>query len=195
MTNDSALPTFHFSRGTSIAQAEPRPIPHVTPTSPALDVMTDLTTVRAATITPDATVVQAEQLMIHQGVRLLFVVSAMPSVAGLITATDLQGPKPMRVVQQRNVHHDEVTVADVMTELAHLDAVQYDDLRHATVSNVIATMKRVGRHHLLVIEGDGKSPGVIRGVISSSQVERQLGAHFEVLETANTFAEIRRALN
>jgi CBS domain-containing protein len=195
MTNDSALPTFHFSRGTSIAQAEPRPIPHVTPTSPALDVMTDLTTVRAATTTPDATLLQAEQLMIHQGVRLLFVVSAMPSVAGLITATDLQGDKPMRVVQQRNVHHDEVTVADVMTELAHLDAVQYDDLRHATVSNVIATMKKVGRHHLLVVQGSGKTESIIRGVISSSQVERQLGVHFEVLETANTFAEIRRALN
>lgn len=195
MTNDSALPTFHFSRGTSIAQAESRPIPHVTPTSPALDVMTDLTTVRAATVAPDATLMRAERLMIHEGVRLLFVTNAMPSVSGLITATDLQGDKPMRVVQQRNVHHDEVTVADVMTELAHLDAVQYDDLRHATVSNVIATMKKVGRHHLLVTQGGGKTPSIIRGVISSSQVERQLGVHFEVLETANTFAEIRRALN
>ena len=42
-------------------------------------------------------------MMIHQGVRLLFVVTQMPGVDGIVTAADLQGEKPLRLVSQRQV--------------------------------------------------------------------------------------------
>ena len=38
--------------------------------------------------------------MIYQGVRMLFVVTEMPSIEGLVTATDLHGDKAMRVVSR-----------------------------------------------------------------------------------------------
>jgi len=38
----------------------------------------------------------ARQHLIHQGVRLLFVVSEMPCVNGLITTTDLDGERPLK---------------------------------------------------------------------------------------------------
>ena len=118
MNPDAALPTFRLDRGTSLAQAHPTDNAPVTLASPALAVMTDLTRVKAATTHPRTTLRQAEQAMIYQGVRMLFVVTDMPLIEGLITATDLGGDKQMRVVHERHLHYDELCVADVMTERA-----------------------------------------------------------------------------
>src|SRR5450631_2446715 len=117
MNFDPALPTFRLERGTAIAQTDLSNTAPVTLDSPALEVMTDLTRVKAATIHPATTLRQAEQTMIYQGVRMLFVVTDMPSIEGLITSTDLGGDKQMRVVHERRLHFDDLCVADVMTGL------------------------------------------------------------------------------
>ena len=195
MSPDAPLPTFRIESGTSIAQTQPPAASRVGLDAPALQVMTDLTQVKAATISPAVLLQQAEQSMIHQGVRMLFVVTELPTIEGLITATDLTGDRAMRVVHQRNLHHDELRVADVMTPLADLDAIAFDALKSATVGNVVATLKRFGRNHLLVVEGASEqAPRRVRGVFSRSQVERQLGQTITLSEIASSFAEIERAL-
>jgi CBS-domain-containing membrane protein len=195
MNFDAALPTFRLERGLAIAQANPSNNSAVTLDSPALDVMTDLTQVKAATTRPATTLRQAEQMMIYQGVRMLFVVTDMPSIEGLITTTDLRGDKQMRVVHERGLRYDEVCVADVMTELAMLDAIDYNRVKTAAVGNAIATLKGLGRNHLLVVESATQNtPRRVRGVISRSQIERQLGKAIEITPIASSFAEIERAL-
>jgi hypothetical protein len=134
-------------------------------------------------------------MMIYQGVRMLFVVTAMPSIEGLITTTDLDGDKRMRVVHERNLHYDELSVADVMTGLDSLDAVDYGRLRTASVGNAVATLQRLGRNHLLVVEAaTARTPRRVRGVVSRSQIERQLGSGIDVTPIASSFSEIERAL-
>ena len=65
----------------------------------------------------------------------------------------------------------------------------------ARVGNLIATLKRVGRNHLLVVQGASAStPQRIRGVVSRAQIERQLGAPIEMTEIASSFSEVERAL-
>ena len=195
MSSAAALPAFRLERGTAIAQADVSSDAPVTLDSPALDVMTDLTRVKAATTHPTTTLRQAEQMMIYQGVRMLFVVTAMPSIEGLITTTDLDGDKRMRIVHERNLHYDELCVADVMTELASLDAVDYERMRAASVGHAIATLQRLGRNHLLVVEAaTARTPRRVRGVVSRSQIERQLGAAIDVTPIASSFSEIERAL-
>lgn len=193
MLPDSPLPARSLRAGISVAQTSPSPTAAVTLDSPALDVMTDLTQVRAATTHPTTTLRQAEQIMIHQGVRMLFVVSEMPSLEGLVTTTDLYGDRPMRAVQQRNLRHEDLCVTDVMTPLSMLDAIDYRLLKGARVSNLIATLRKHGRNHLLVIESAcGQIPERVRGVISRAQIERQLGSVVEVPEFAHSFAEMAR---
>ena len=195
MNSQSALPTFRLETGVSIAQADTGGNAPVTLDSPALSVITDLARVKAATVAPDLSLRQAEQMMMHQGVRMLFVVSDMPAIEGLITTTDLRGERAMRLVHERGVHYDELTVADAMTGLAMLDAIAFDALEHATVGNLIATLKRFGRNHLLVVEQAGaQSPRRVRGIVSRSQIERQLGSAIAITPVATSFSEIERAL-
>jgi CBS domain-containing protein len=195
MNRNAVLPTFRLQSGMSIAQAEPWQTQPVTLDSPAMSVMTDLSRVKAATVHPATLLRQAEQAMIYLGVRMLFVVSEMPSIEGLVTANDLHGDRQMRLVHERALHWAELTVADVMTELSMLDAIPVEAMRTASVGDVVATLTRIGRDHLLVCEtGKDSSPGRVRGVISRTQVERQLGRAIEVTPIATTFAEIERAL-
>lgn len=191
----NSLTTFRFPEGTCIAQAQPHAGVPVTLDSPGRAVMTDLTHVRAATIRPDMPLAEARQTMIHQGVRLLFVVSEMPCVEGLITSTDLEGERPMQQINKRGVKYEDLCVADVMSPLASLDAIDLDDLSHASVGKVVATLKQVGRRHLIVFQkaGSGHGPRV-RGVISQTQIERQLGQRIDMIETAGNFAEISATL-
>ena len=195
------LATKRLQRTTSIAQAQPWRSDPVTLDSEALSVMTDLTQVKAATTSPRTTLRQAEQLMIYQGVRMLFVVSEMPTLEGLITSNDLYGDRTMRIVQQRNVRYDEITVADVMIDVASLDAIEFAEIEQATVRNVVATLKQHGRNHLLIVETTRRPQRLhtveqqrVRGVVSRAQVERQLGTVIDMVEVARSFADIEKAL-
>lgn len=193
MNPESPLPTRRLRAGTTLAPAQPVPSPKVRRDSAALLVMTDLAQVKAATIGSGASLRQAEQAMIHEGVRMLFVVNDVPSVEGLVTSTDLSDDKHMRLVEQRGMGYDDLVVADVMTPLSMLDAIDHERMAAASVGNVIATLQRYGRNHLLVVEGAADaSPGRVRGVLSRAQIERQLGEPVEVSEHANSFAEIVR---
>jgi CBS domain containing-hemolysin-like protein len=133
--------------------------------------------------------------MIHQGVRLLFVVNQMPGVDGIVTAADLQGEKPMRLISQRQSKFEDLTVADVMTPLSEIDAIELAVLRRANVGQVIAALQATGRAHMLVIEAaTGTTPLRIRGVISKTQIERQLGMQLVPTGMATSFSEMSQAL-
>jgi CBS domain-containing protein len=195
MSSYAALTTFRLESGTGIAQTEPPQVAAVTLDSPALQVMTDLTQVKAATTSPATPLRQAEQMMINQGVRMLFVVTDMPSVEGLVTSTDLHGERQMSLVNERNAHYDELCVADVMTKLSMLDAIDFARMQSATVGDVIATLKKFGRNHLLVVQNaTDQFARRVRGVISRSQIERQTGVSISISPIAQSFSEIERAL-
>jgi CBS-domain-containing membrane protein len=195
VNRNAVLPTFRLQTGTSIAQAEPWQTQPVTLDSPAMSVMTDLSRIKAATVQPQAQLRQAEQAMIYLGVRMLFVVSEMPSIEGLVTTTDLHGDRQMRLVHERGVHWDELCVADVMTALPALDAIPFAAMRSASVGDLVATLQRFGRNHLLVVDaGDAVTQQRVRGVVSRSQIERQTGLSIDITPIATTFAEIERAL-
>jgi CBS domain containing-hemolysin-like protein len=161
--------------------------------NPALDVMTDFRRLTAFIATPGDTIMQAEERMIRRKVRLLFVMDSHDCVAGLVTSTDIHGEKPMQVVQSRGIRRDEVLVADIMTPVERLEAVDYDDIAHARVGHVLETLKARGRQHALVIEHtEGRQ--MVRGLLSLSQLCKQLGVNVETTEVANTFTEIEQQL-
>jgi CBS-domain-containing membrane protein len=161
--------------------------------NPALDVMTDFRRLTAFIATPGDTIKQAEERMLRRKVRLLFVMDGEDRVAGLVTRTDIHGEKPMQVVHSRGIRRDEVLVGDIMTPVDLLEAVDFDDIAHARVGHVLETLKARGRQHALVIE-NANGRQLVRGLLSLSQLCKQLGVTIETTEVAHTFIEIEQHL-
>ena len=189
----SRLPTSHLDQSVGLLRPTCVLPARVNLTQPAIDVMTDFRRMTAFIASPNDTLQQAEARMIRRKVRLLFVLDGEDRMSGLITSTDIQGEKPMQIVQSRGIHRDEVRVADIMTPVDQLEAVDFEDLNHACVGHVLETLKSCGRQHALVFETtDGKK--MVRGLLSLSQLSKQLGVTIQATEVALTFTEIERHL-
>ena|SRR5207253_3378370 len=177
----------------------------VTPESPAMQAMTDLTRVTPATVRPQAPLADANQFMIARGVRLLLVADDQENVLGVISATDILSERAMRVAIERGLRRDELTVADVMTSAEQVEVIAYEDVVSARVGHVLETLRRAGRQHALVVDFDEvaarrllEPPSrrtMVRGIFSLSQIARQLGVAVQTGgEVARTFSEIESAI-
>lgn len=163
--------------------------------SPAIEVMTDLQQVSAATIGAEVKLSQATQTMVSRGVRMLLVVQPDGAVLGLITARDTMGERPIKFIQQYGGKHGDLKVRDCMTALSQIEVLTLADVLRAEVGHIVATLKNVGRQHAMVVDTDVPSGNEsIRGIFSITQIGRQLGMSLQAFEVAKTFAEIEMAL-
>ena len=179
-------------------QSQP-PELRVQASSPATDVMTDLSRIVAVTTVAGASIDEAHQAMITQGVRALFVVDEARAILGIITANDILGETPIRIAQNRGVRHVEILVSEVMTPADLLEAMELQDVLQVRVGDVVETLKRSGRQHALVIESGSadatSATRTVRGMFSLTQIARQLGLPPQIgRDVARTFAEIEAAI-
>lgn len=168
--------------------------PGVTMDSPAMLVMTDLKRVAAAVISPEESMDAAHQHMMQRGVRMLLVVDGTRNLAGIITATDILGEKPVSVSHDRRIRHADIRVADLMTPADRLEAFDMHTVQSARVGQVVASLQHARRHHALVVQNDAQGRREVRGIFSLSQIARQLGVPLALPEQAGSFAEIEAAL-
>ncbi|MDP2169385.1 MAG: CBS domain-containing protein [Rhodocyclaceae bacterium] len=188
------LATFKAPPGTGYI--EPSTFTLVRAESPALAVMTDLKQVTVATTGPDATLAQATQTMISRGVRLLLVVDRDDIVLGLITSRDTLGEKPIKLIKAQGGKHSDLLVSDLMCPRDDIDLVSINDVLHATVGDIVATLKNLKRQHALVGERNPITKQTrIRGIFSATQIGRQLGAAVQTFEVSTTFSEIEGLLS
>jgi len=160
----------------------------------ALHVMTDFKATTAVIVLSGDPLDEAHRRMIQRGVRLLLVVDQDRRVVGVITASDILGDRPMRVITQRGIRREELLVRDIMTPQERLEVLEFPDVRTAKVGHVVATLKRSGRQHALVVEHDANGGNIVRGVFSATQIARQLGIAIPAEEVAATFSEIEAQL-
>jgi CBS domain-containing protein len=166
----------------------------VTLDSPAIDVMTDLTQVAAVVIDPQATMELAHGYMMQRGVRMLLAMDKDDTLAGIITATDLLGEKPVALVRDQRVHHADILVSDLMTPASRLQAIDMRHVSNARVGHIVSSLQQSRRHHALVVQHDAEGRPEVRGIFSLSQIARQLGMPLQLPEGAGSFAEIEAAL-
>jgi len=166
----------------------------VTPEDAAATVMTDLTRVTAIIVLPGDSVNEAHRRMIQRGVRLLLVVDQDRKVLGLLTALDILGEKPLLAAAERGLRREELQVRDVMTAQERLEVLSMSDVRTAKVGHIVATLKKAGRQHAVVVDRDAHGRQVVRGLFSATQVARQLGVTIQTSEVARTFSEIEAML-
>ncbi|MFC5301226.1 CBS domain-containing protein [Azospira restricta] len=193
-TNYPALATGSVSAAGCFVSTSLTP-PPVRIDSPALQVMTDLTRVPAATIAAGTLVADANQAMIHRGVRMLFVVDEAKQLQGVVTASDILGERALQAAQNLGLARGELRVSHIMTPAARLDTIELAMVTRAEVGHVVATLKACGRQHAFVVDRDAHGRQFVCGVFSATQIARQLGMPLPTGETARTFAEIEAVLS
>ena len=168
---------------------------HLRADSPAIDAMTDLRKVTPATIEAGATLTQANQAMVARGVRLLIVLGEGGRVDGLITARDIVGEKPVKLLRERGGRHGDLKVADMMVPCAAVEVLDIETVERAEVGHIIATLKELGRQHAIVVAKDAESgEDLVRGIFSATQIGRLIGMPIHTFEIAHSFAQIETEL-
>lgn len=149
------------------------------PDEPATTAMTDFTRECPVTVSPDRHIEDALQDMMRAGVRALLVLDEGHTL-GLITSNDIQGERPIVFLQspacvQDRCEHHEVRVADIMTPVAQLPALDLRIVQSACIGDLVETLKTSDHTHVVVTETQHNGAHRLRGLISRSWLERQLG--------------------
>ena len=146
----------------------------------ALSLMTDFAVSPPATVSANRHIDAALNDMIVAGVRAL-IVTTRDEVTGLITAADILGEKPIKFLQSplcagNPCKRVEIAVGDIMTGLGLLETLELDWMMRATAGDVASAFASKPYTHMLVME-PGSPDGVrlIRGLLSKTRLERQLG--------------------
>ena len=160
----------------------------------AIEVMTDLNEITPFNIEPTASIDATNEKMIACGVRLLFVTDVDGNLIGIVTAKDIMGEKPVNYIREHGGRREDIIVQDIMTPKNSLDVLSYNDVKRASVGDIIETLNMLGRQHTLVEEISDKGATIIRGIFSSAQISRQLGVTIEPAGRANTFADVERVV-
>ncbi|MFO8024297.1 CBS domain-containing protein [Thiohalophilus sp.] len=167
---------------------------HLTLDMPAIYAMTDLLRVAAVTVEPATHLDAANQKMIASQVRLLLVCRPDNSVAGILTASDILGEKPVKYMHEVDCAYLDIMVRDIMTPHDEMDVLALSDIQMACVGDVVATLQQVFRQHALVIDNDRYGLQRVRGIFSASHISRQLGIPIPDNGRAHSFAELEQAL-
>ena len=136
----------------------------------AMQVFTDFTRVYPVTITPDRTIDYALHKMKNSGVRLLLVVNKKHHMIGLISAYQIMGDDPVRLAEDKQLDHSQITVAMLMQPQSDIKVLELSHLRDARVGHIVATLHQLEQKHMIVVD-----QGNVSGLFSANQISRQLG--------------------
>jgi len=145
---------------------------------PARELMTDFERTPPLTVDSGRHIDAAVQDMVIGGVRSLLVVED-GQLVGFVTATDLQGEKPIQFLQSPYCEsypckHADVHVRDVMTSLAELTLLDHASLDRVTAGDVLTLLRLENLSHLLVMQATVSGERSVRGVFSRTRLERSL---------------------
>lgn len=160
--------------------------------SPAREVMTDFEKVKPVTVSQDMPVADALERMKSQHVRLLFATNASGAFTGVITARDIMGRRVLAYAETHGIARGDVLVKHIMVLKDSLQALTFEQLKHAKIGDVMVTLKDSGEQHVLVIDEGIARVKRVRGIISASDISRLLKVGFDVMYEAKSFAEIER---
>lgn len=160
--------------------------------SPASEVMTDFSIISPVTVSEDTQVDEALERMKSQHVRMLFVTTQADKFVGVITARDISGTKAMVHMNSCGISRHEVLVRDIMHSKAYLRSITFEQVKHSRIGDIMLTLKNSGDQHLLVVDETELGIKRIRGVISASDISRQLKVGFDIMHEAKSFAEIEK---
>jgi len=192
----SPLPAIRLHAG--VAYFHPLELPEVLHwEDSALHAMVDFKYIKPETIRPDEALATALTAVANCSYHVLLVVSYEGNVLGLVSAEDLLGEKPLKVIQERHISRADIPVQLVMLPQTAILAIDIENLRHAKVGHIIRTLQAHKQHFALIVKiEEGGHVQKIRGLFSLSLLSKQLG--YDVtsdLAEAHSIAELQYNLH
>ena len=144
-------------------------------TDPAVHVVTDFVFEQPVAVPEELRIDDALREMIRAGVRALLVVRD-EVVTGLLTSYDIQGERPLQFLTESGYRrHDEIEVGHIMTPWERVPTLDWQALGRARVSDLAAFFKSTAATHVAMVEHTDQGRTAVRGLISRTRLERQLG--------------------
>lgn len=193
--NFAALTSHPLKAGTGFSRPTQVLPQNVKLDDPAVQVMTDLRSVSVVNVRAKTTLDKANEKMIRYGVRTLLVLDDADKVTGVLTATDVLGEKPVNFLQLMGGTHADILVRDVMTVQRDLEVLKLSDVHNARVGNILATLKKAGRQHAMVVEESADGTQTVRGLFSATQIARQMGVQLKSAEVHQVLADLEAAVS
>ena len=142
---------------------------------PAVRVVTDFMLEQPLTVAEDRLIDEALREMIVAGVRALLAVHG-DMVTGLITSYDIQGERPLQFLRSSNFsRHDEIEVGHIMTPWDQVPTLDWRAVRTECVADIVKFFKDTRATHGAILEYFDQGAIFVRGLVSRTQLERQLG--------------------
>lgn len=189
------MPIFKEIRTLSTASIKEiqQPADIVTPTlhSPAAEVFTDFTRQNPLMLEQSTSIADAREMMKRTHVKLKLVIDSNEAFHGVITLEDLMSAKVVQAMEKTGLSRFELTVKQVMTPRSALHAIDIRDFELASIGDIVATMKKYGDQHVLVVD---MKLGSIRGIVSANDIARRMHVPIIINERANSFSDICRAV-
>lgn len=183
----------------SSKHAHPPHLPEVIHLSDsATHVMVDFKYIEPVKVSSHASIDEALAELKAHTLPVLLVVDESQSVVGIITAEDILGEKPVKLIQEGRLRRSEIPVSMVMTSHEELAVFDIEHLRHAKVGNIIATLNLLKQPTILVIKFDEHhhNKQIVRGFFSASLISKQLGENItQAIKEAQSIAELQHELD
>lgn len=176
MAKYEALPTTTILPNGTMLQAHHLPeLVHMD--DPALSVMSDFTLAAPHTIKPTDNMDQAISEMEISSVHLLLVINDDGHFQGIISSEDVWGEKPIKLIQERRVHRDQVLVRAIMVPYTEITAFDFSIIKTAKIGNIVKTLSAHKQHYALAVSPcPDTDVQIIRGIFTASQISKQLHA-------------------
>lgn len=152
---------------------------------PAYLAMIDFRQTVSPVISPKDTIDAALHEMQVSGAHLLLVEDDQQYIIGVVSSEDLLGEKPIKILQERRIPRANLLVKMLMIPIDQMAAFDIQAIERAKVGNIAVSLKLLKKHYAIVVDTHEQTDIiVIRGLLSTSQLSRQL--HMDV---ANLIAE------
>jgi CBS domain-containing protein len=139
--------------------------------------MTDFAASPAFTIGADHAIDDALDEMFRRGVRALIVLDEDDAVAGLVTSYDIQGARSQQCLAgQHGRRREELRVREILTPCGEWTTIDWHEAQSARIEDLLEIFRSTDAPYLIVLEaGTESAPRLLRGIISRTRLERQLG--------------------
>lgn len=174
MAKYEALPTTTIQTNSTMLNANELPeLVHMD--DPAMSILIDFTKTPPYIIKPNETLDHAiNEIEINQ-THLLLVINNDGFFEGIISSEDVWGEKPIKLIQERRIHRDQVTVKMIMTPLSEITALDFGVIQSAKIGNIVKTLSLHKQYYVLVTSSStNQQAPIIRGIFTAIQISKQL---------------------